>query len=419
MPGCQTGFLMATLLHTLICVNELSQRPGTGPGALDGILVADFSRVLAGPYLTMLLSDLGATVVKIESPDGDQTRGWGPPWRDGVSTYYQAVNRNKRSVVLDLTDRGDNRLARELARRADVLVENLLPHRMREFGLAYEQVALTNERLIYCSITGFGPGSNGQTLPGYDLVAQAASGLMSVTGERDGSPMKVGVAVIDIVCGLHAGLGVLAALAARERLGRGQLVEVNLLNSALSALANQSAANLMADVVPFRAGNAHPSVAPYEVFQAGDGELVIAAGTDGQFVKLCRVLGASELAADERFRANSGRVAHRVELCGVIESLLANRTRADVIDGLQTAGVPSGPVNNLAEAFEFARALNLDSTWDIGGVEHVRTPMSMSLTPPHPSAPPPWLDESGDAVRAWLAETATTPDEEEETDSVA
>jgi len=405
---------MTTLLHTIIYVNELNQRPGTGPGALDGVLVADFSRVLAGPYLTMLLSDLGATVVKVESPDGDQTRTWGPPWRDGVSTYYQSVNRNKRSVVLDLTDRGDNRLAKELARRADVLVENLLPHRMREFGLAYEQVALSNERLVYCSITGFGPGSNGRTLPGYDLVAQAASGLMSVTGERDGSPMKVGVAVVDIVCGLHAGLGILAALAARERLGRGQLVEVNLLNSALSVLANQSAAHLMADVVPFRAGNAHPSVAPYEAFQASDGELVIAAGTDGQFAKLCQVLGAPGLAADERFQANSGRVAHRPELRHIIESLLAGRTRADVIDRLQAAGVPAGPVNNLAEAFEFARTLNLDSTWDIDGVTHVRTPMSMSLTPPHPSAPPPWLDESGDAVRAWLAAAAA-----DETDSVA
>ena len=286
-----------------------------------------------------------------------------------------------------------------------------------EFGLSYEQVALSNERLIYCSITGFGPGSNGRTLPGYDLVAQAASGLMSVTGERDGSPMKVGVAVVDIVCGLHAGLGILAALAARERLGRGQLVEVNLLNSALSVLANQSAAHLMADVVPFRAGNAHPSVAPYEVFQAGDGELVIATGTDGQFAKLCQVLGALDLAADERFRTNSGRVAHRAELGRIIVSLLADRARADVIDGLQAAGVPAGPVNNLAEAFEFGRALNLDSTWEIGGVRHVRAPMSMSLTPPYPSAPPPWLDESGDAVRAWLAATATTP--ADETDSVA
>jgi crotonobetainyl-CoA:carnitine CoA-transferase CaiB-like acyl-CoA transferase len=402
---------VATLLHTIINVNDLNQLPGTGPGALDGILVADFSRVLAGPYLTMLLSDLGATVVKVESPDGDQTRTWGPPWRDGVSTYYQAVNRNKRSVVLDLTDPEDGRLARELARRADVLVENLLPHRMRQFGLAYEQVAHANERLVYCSITGFGPGVNGPTLPGYDLVAQATSGLMSLTGEPDGSPMKVGVAVVDVVCGLHAGLGILAALAARERLGRGQLVEVNLLTSALSVLANQSAAHLMAGVVPFREGNAHPSVAPYEVFEGSDGELVIAAGTDRQFTRLCEVLGAPELAADARFRDNSGRVAHRAELHDRIVLLLAGRPRAEVIDSLQAVGVPTGPVNNLAEAFGFARDLNLDAIWDIDGIKHVRAPMSMSLTPPRPTAAPPWLDESGEAVRAWLAAEAAEPEE--------
>jgi crotonobetainyl-CoA:carnitine CoA-transferase CaiB-like acyl-CoA transferase len=378
------------------------------PGALDGILVADFSRVLAGPYLTMLLGDLGATIVKVESPDGDQTRSWGPPWRDGTSTYYQSVNRNKRSVALDLSDPEDNLLARELARRADILVENLMPHRMRRFGLGYEQVAQTNPRLIYCSLTGFGPGDGDHVLPGFDLVAQAASGLMSVTGERNGSPMKVGVAVVDIVCGLHAGLGVLAALAARESLGRGQLVQVNLLTSALSVLANQSAAQLMAGVTPDRAGNAHPSVAPYEVFEVSDGELVIAVGSDGQFTKLCAAIGAPELAADARFRSNSGRVAHRDQLRRLIVSQLADRTRAEVMDCLQAAGVPVGPVNNLAEAFEFASALHLGATWNIGGVEHVRAPFFMSATPPRPSASPPGLDESGDVIRAWLS--AEVPD---------
>jgi crotonobetainyl-CoA:carnitine CoA-transferase CaiB-like acyl-CoA transferase len=400
---------MPTFLHTLIGMSEVLHGQDGPPGALDGILVADFSRVLAGPYLTMLLGDLGATVVKVESPEGDQTRNWGPPWRDGISTYYQSVNRNKRSVALDLSDPHDNRLARELARRADILVENLMPHRMRKFGLDYEQIAQTNERLIYCSLTGFGPGNGDHTLPGFDLVAQAVSGLMSVTGERDGSPMKVGVAVVDIVCGLHAGLGVLAALAARERLGRGQLVQVNLLTSALSVLANQSAAQLMAGVMPYRAGNAHPSVAPYEVFNVGDGELVIAVGTDSQFAKLCAALGAAELAADSRFRTNSGRVAHRDDLRELIVSQLAGRTRADVMDCLQAAGVPVGPVNNLAEAFDFAKALNLNATWNISGLDHVRAPLSMSATPPRPSAPPPALDESGDSLRAWLSAAVPEP----------
>jgi crotonobetainyl-CoA:carnitine CoA-transferase CaiB-like acyl-CoA transferase len=398
---------MATFLHTLGEMSEALHDYDGVPGALDGILVADFSRVLAGPYLTMLLGDLGATIVKVESPDGDQTRSWGPPWRDGTSTYYQSVNRNKRSVALDLRDPQDNLLARELARRADILVENLMPHRMRRFGLGYEQVAQTNPRLIYCSLTGFGPGDGDHVLPGFDLVAQAASGLMSVTGERNGSPMKVGVAVVDIVCGLHAGLGVLAALAAREGLGRGQLVQVNLLTSALSVLANQSASQLMAGVTPDREGNAHPSVAPYEVFEVSDGELVIAVGSDGQFTKLCGAIGAPELAADARFRSNSGRVAHRDQLRELIVSQLADRTRADVMDCLQAAGVPVGPVNNLAEAFEFASALNLDATWNIGGVEHVRAPLFMSATPPRPSASPPGLDESGDVIRAWLSADVT------------
>jgi crotonobetainyl-CoA:carnitine CoA-transferase CaiB-like acyl-CoA transferase len=389
-------------------MREANDDQDEAPGALDGILVADFSRVLAGPYLTMLLGDLGATVIKVESPEGDQTRSWGPPWRDGTSTYYQSVNRNKRSVALDLTDPHENQLARELARRADVLVENLMPHRMRKFGLDYEQVARTNPGLIYCSLTGFGPGDGDHVLPGFDLVAQAASGLMSVTGERNGAPMKVGVAVVDIVCGLHAGLGVLAALAARPRIGRGQLVQVNLLTSALSVLANQSAAQLMAGVVPDREGNAHPSVAPYEVFRVGDGDLVIAVGTDNQFARLCTAIGIPELAADARFRSNSGRVEHRELLRQTIVSRLAERTRADVIDCLQAAGVPVGPVNNLAEAFEFAKGLQLDATWRIGGVEHVRAPMFMSATPPRPSAPPPALDWSGDAIRAWLS--ATVPE---------
>jgi crotonobetainyl-CoA:carnitine CoA-transferase CaiB-like acyl-CoA transferase len=387
-------------------MREATNDQDGAPGALDGILVADFSRVLAGPYLTMLLGDLGATVIKVESPEGDQTRSWGPPWRDGTSTYYQSVNRNKRSVALDLTDPYDNQLARELARRADVLVENLMPHRMRKFGLDYEQVARTNPGLIYCSLTGFGPGDGDHVLPGFDLVAQAASGLMSVTGERNGAPMKVGVAVVDIVCGLHAGLGVLAALAARPHIGRGQLVQVNLLTSALSVLANQSAAQLMAGVVPDREGNAHPSVAPYEVFKVGDGELVIAVGTDNQFARLCTAIGIPELAADARFRFNSGRVEHRELLRQMIMSRLAERTRADVIDCLQEAGVPVGPVNNLAEAFDFAKALHLDATWRIDGVEHVRAPVFMSATPPRPSAPPPALDRSGEAIRAWLSATA-------------
>jgi crotonobetainyl-CoA:carnitine CoA-transferase CaiB-like acyl-CoA transferase len=395
---------VATISHTVVYVKP---PPSSAPPAsLEGLIVADFSRVLAGPYLTMLLGDLGATVIKVESPEGDQTRGWGPPWFDGASTYYQSVNRNKSSVVLDLNDADDRELAFELATRADILIENLLPDRMRRFGLDYEAVAEVNDQVVYCSLSGFGSQPGSATLPGFDLVAQAASGLMSITGEAAGGPMKVGVAVVDIVCGLHAGLGVLAALAARERLGRGQLVEVNLLSSALSVLANQAAAHLLAGVLPYRAGNDHPSVAPYELFSAADGDVVIAAGTDGQFVKLCAALGLAALAIDDRFATNSARVAHRPVLRAVLDAEIGSRSRADIVDCLQQAGVPVGPVNDVAEAFRLAESLGLEPTWTVDGCDYVRTPLSMSATPPRPTSGPPGLDEGGDKIRAWLADPA-------------
>jgi crotonobetainyl-CoA:carnitine CoA-transferase CaiB-like acyl-CoA transferase len=370
--------------------------------ALEGLVIADFSRVLAGPYLTMLLGDLGATVIKVESAEGDQTRGWGPPWRNGHSTYFQAVNRNKRSVVLDLRDPDDQALAAELARRSDVLIENFLPGRMRSFGLDYETVSAANPGVVYCSLTGFGSQPGAADLQGFDLVAQAVGGLMSVTGQNDGPPMKVGVALVDVLCGLHAGLGILAALAARSRLGRGQLVEVNLLTSALSALTNQSAAYLMAGVVPGRTGNAHPSVAPYEVFETADGSIVVAAGTEPQFTRLCQCLGIERVAADPRFATNADRVAHREEMREILLTALAGFTSAQAVVLMRKAGVPAGPVNDMAGAFDLAGQLELEATWMIDGVDHMRAPMTMSLTPPRPYSPPPELDEMGDDIRRWL-----------------
>jgi crotonobetainyl-CoA:carnitine CoA-transferase CaiB-like acyl-CoA transferase len=377
------------------------------PGALDGILVADFSRILAGPYLTMLLGDLGATVIKVESPEGDQTRGWGPPWSDGQSTYYQSINRNKRSLVLDLRDPGDRELAAELAARADVVLENFLPGRMTSFGLDYESVSETNPDVIYCSLTGFGSAPAAADLPGFDLVVQAVGGLMSITGEPGRDPMKVGVALVDVLCGLHAGLGILAALNARPRLGRGQLVEVNLLTSALSALTNQAAAYLMGGVVPGRAGNAHPSVAPYEVFHLVDGDIVIAVGTDLQFRNLCTALELGSLAADDRFATNAGRVSNRLELIRLLSLALQTFTRDNAIALLRSAKVPGGPVNNIEDAFTLAGELGLDPIWTIGGVKHVRAPITMSATPPRPSVAPPSLDDRGDDLRAWLSRPVT------------
>jgi crotonobetainyl-CoA:carnitine CoA-transferase CaiB-like acyl-CoA transferase len=379
---------------------SLSHPPG---GALDGLLVADFSRVLAGPYLTMLLADLGATVVKVESPDGDQTRGWGPPWRDGDSTYYLAVNRGKRSVVLDLADDRDRQLAVTLASRADVLVENMMPGRMARFGLDYPTLSALNAGLVYCSLTGFGTQPAGASLPGFDLVAQAASGLMSVTGDADGPATKTGVALVDVLCGLHATVGILAALQARARSGRGQLVEANLMLSALSALTNQAAGYLAAGVVPSRLGNAHPSVAPYEVFPVHDGEIVIAAGTDRQFAGLCDALGLPETATDARFATNSARVAHRGQLRQVLVQCLRTLPKADALQLLRHSGVPAGPVNDMAEAFELARSLGLDAVWHVDGVPHVRTPFQLSCHPPRPATGAPALDAQGMDVREWLA----------------
>ncbi|WP_424810017.1 CaiB/BaiF CoA transferase family protein [Rhodococcus sp. 27YEA15] len=374
------------------------------PGALDGLLVADFSRVLAGPYLTMLLGDLGATVIKVESSDGDQTRGWGPPWRDGQSTYYQAINRNKQSIVLNLKDPADRDLAAELARRADVLVENFLPGTMRKFGLDYDSVSETNPGIVYCSLSGFGSHPDAAGLPGFDLVAQAVGGLMSITGEADGPPTKVGVALVDAICGLHGGIGVLAAVAARKQSSRGQLVEVSLFSSLLSALTNQAAGYLMGGVVPGRAGNAHPSVAPYEVFETRDNSIVIAAGTDVQFVRLCQCLDLDALSSDPRFSTNSARVSNRLELRELLIGALKEWTSEEAVQRLSQASVPVGPVNDLAAAFKLAETLGLDPVWDIDGVDHVRAPMTMSVTPPRPTSAPPMLDAHGTTLRAWLSD---------------
>src|SRR5690348_11672304 len=264
----------------------VADRP-TGP--LSGLLVADFSRILAGPYASMLLADLGAEVVKVESRAGDDTRTWQPPVRDGVATYYLGVNRNKRSVALDLKDPGDTALAHELARRADVLVENFKPGGLARFGLDYETVAAGNPGIVYASISGFGSGPKGASLPGYDLIVQAISGLMSLTGAPDGEPYRAGVAVFDVMAGLHATIGVLSALNHRHATGRGQHVEVNLLSSAMSGLVNQTSAFVAGGVVPFRMGNSHPSLFPYEPLPCSDGDLIITAGNDGQFRKLATV----------------------------------------------------------------------------------------------------------------------------------
>jgi crotonobetainyl-CoA:carnitine CoA-transferase CaiB-like acyl-CoA transferase len=387
--------------------------PTVPRGPLAGLLVADFSRILAGPYSTMLLADLGAEVVKVEGPGGDDTRTWQPPVRDGVATYYLGVNRNKRSVALDLTDAGDVGLARELARRADVLVENFKPGGLGRFGLDYDSVAAVNPGVVYASISGFGSGPGGASLPGYDLIVQAISGFMSLTGDTDGEPYRAGVALFDVMAGLHATIGVLSALNHRHETGRGQHVEVNLLSSALSGLVNQTSAYVAGGVVPFRMGNSHPSLFPYEPLPCADGELIVTAGNDGQFRRLCEVLGLPELVEDPRFRRNEDRTANRDALRPLLVERLRTRSKMDWFREMIGAGVPCGPINTIDQGVAFAEEIGLDPVVTIGqgssAVPSVRNPITFSATEPQYRLPPPTLDEHGFEIRRWLG----APDERE------
>jgi crotonobetainyl-CoA:carnitine CoA-transferase CaiB-like acyl-CoA transferase len=379
---------------------------GTRPGPLAGLLVADFSRVLAGPYCTMLLADLGADVIKVESPAGDDTRRWVPPTRDGVSTYYLAVNRNKRSVVLDLQDPGGRAAAAELARRADIMVENFKPGGLARYGLDYGAVSAANPGVIYASVTGFGT-TGGAGLPGYDLMAQAISGLMSLTGEADGPPSRSGISLVDVITGLHTAIAILAALHHRAAAGEGQHVQSTLLVSALSGMVNQSSAYVAGGVVPFRMGNSHPSLTPYEPLPTADGELIVATGNDRQFRRLCEVIGAPQLASDPRFATTGDRTAHRAELRTLLVERLAARPSAAWFDLLIAAGVPCGPINTVDAGVEFARRIGLEPVTVAGqgadGVPTIRHPVDFSATPPSYPLPPPGLDEHGDQIRAWLA----------------
>ncbi len=375
------------------------------PGPLSGLLVADFSRVLAGPYATMLLADLGAEVVKVESPTGDDTRTWQPPVRDGVSTYYLGINRNKRSVALDLRTDEDAALGRELAARADVLIENFKPGGLARFGLDYESVREGNPGVIYATITGFGSGA-GAAIPGYDLMVQAMSGLMSLTGDPDGPAYRAGISVFDVMAGLHASIGILAALHHRSATGQGQHLEVSLLTSALSGLVNHTSAWLAGGVVPYRMGNAHPSLFPYEPLPTADGQLVVIAGNDGQFRRLCEVLELPELVEDPRFTRNQERTANREELHPLLVDRLRTRTSQEWFDTLIPAGVPCAPIQTIDEGVAFATELGLDPVVEVGEGEHAvpmaRNPITFSATPASYRLPPPRLDEQGEQIRAWL-----------------
>jgi crotonobetainyl-CoA:carnitine CoA-transferase CaiB-like acyl-CoA transferase len=376
-------------------------------GPLDGVLVADFSRILAGPYATMLMADMGADVIKVEGPRGDDTRTWMPPVRDGVSTYYLGINRGKRSIALDLRDEADAKAARELARRADVLIENFKPGGLERFGLGYEDVRDGNPGIVYASITGFGTGA-GKDVPGYDLMVQAISGLMSLTGDPDGPPYRAGISVFDVMAGNHAVIGILAALKHRDASGLGQKVDVNLLSSALTGLVNHSSAYAAGGVVPYRMGNAHPSVFPYEPLPTKDNDLIVAAANDGQFRKLCDVLGIPGVADDPRFAKNADRTANREELRPLLVERLAAKGAVEWFDLLVAAGVPCGPINTIDGGFAMAERFELDPIVEVGegerAVPTTRHPIRFSATPVSYSLPPPELNEHGDEIRKWLGD---------------
>ncbi|MDA2954575.1 MAG: CoA transferase [Actinomycetota bacterium] len=372
---------------------------------LDGIIVADFSRVLAGPYCSMLLADMGATVIKVEGPQGDDTRTWVPPTHNDVATYYMSINRNKRSIILDFASEQDCQVGLELIQRADIFIENFKPGGLKKFGFDYQSVSKLNPSLIYLSISGFGT-AEGAWLPGYDLIVQAVSGLMSLTGEPNGPPFRAGISVFDVMAGLHGLIGVLTALHQRTNTGLGQHVEVNLLSSAMSGLVNQTAAYAAAGVVPFRMGNAHPSLFPYEALPTKDRELIIAAGNDKQFRALCKVLEIEYVADDPRFKINADRTKNRELLRPFLLERLKLWAADDLFIALNKVGVPCGPINSIGDGVELAERLGLKPRVVVGHgdreVTLIRNPISLSDSQISYDLPPPQLGEHSDQIRAWL-----------------
>jgi crotonobetainyl-CoA:carnitine CoA-transferase CaiB-like acyl-CoA transferase len=365
---------------------------------LQGIRVLDLSRVLAGPYCTMVLGDLGADVIKVEPPEGDETRGWGPPFAEGESAYYLCVNRNKRGIVINLkTDEG-KKILRELALRSDVLVENFRPGTLNKFGLDFETLHELNPKLIYCSITGFGQTGSMKDKPGYDFMIQALGGLMSITGEPEGEPMKTGVAVVDLFAGQNAIIAILAALQARTLTGRGQHLDISLFDSQLGWLANVASNYLISGELPKRHGNAHANIVPYQSFQASDGWFAIAVGNDRQFVRLCEMLGKPEIALDEKYAANSARVQNRDELIPLLKSIFINRSVNEWLADLEKAEIPCGPIQNFEQVFSMPNVkeremlVKMDHP-TIGELPLVGSPLKMSDTPVEYRLPPPLMGE--------------------------
>lgn len=384
---------------------------------LAGVRVIDFSRVLAGPLIGQLLGDLGAEVIKIERPGtGDDTRTWGPPWHqddptgDGQATYYLSLNRNKRSIVLDLKDPEDVVVARRLALSGDIVLDNFKPGFLASLGLDHDHLANEKPSLISATITAFGSQSAAADLPGYDLVAQAMGGLMHLTGEEEGRPLRVGVPIVDMMTGYNATVGVLAALADRNRTGRGRHIEVSLYDSALAALGNHQTGVLMGGAQPARAGNRHPSIAPYESYRCSDGDIIVAAANDKLFARLCQAIDRTDLLDDPRFGTNTDRRAHVEALNETINAALARDTRAAWIDRIRAAEVPCGPINSLAEAIAWAEEMQIEPlVTGADGFVSIRSPIQIDGEVLSTSRRPPRLGEHGEEIRAELNGPSASP----------
>ena len=385
------------------------------PGPLSHLRVLDLSRVLAGPWAAQNLADLGAEVIKIERPGaGDDTRGWGPPWmRDaqgkdtGESAYFLSVNRNKKSVTLDISKPEGQKIIRELAIKCQVLIENFKVGTLSKYGLGYEELKQINPSLIYCSVTGFGQDGPYAPRPGYDFIFQGMGGLMSITGERDGQPgagpQKVGIAITDVLTGMYASVAILAAIAHRERTGSGQYIDSALLDTMVAFNANQIVSYFCSGKIPVRWGNAHPQVVPYEVFPTADGHIILAIGNDSQFASFCQVAGCPELAQEPRFRTMSQRIVHRGELIPLIADVMRTRAKHEWIETLEAANVPCGPINNMKEVFDDPqvrhRRLRVDMPHPLGGTAPVvASPLRLSKTPVEYRIAPPMLGQHNDEV---------------------
>lgn len=385
-------------------MTDSSSQPGPLP--LQGVVVADFTRILAGPLCTMVLADLGADVIKIERPGtGDDTRTWGPPFVGDDAAYFLSINRNKRSVALDLARPDDARTARDIADRSDVLVENFRSDVMDGLGLDYESLAATNPRLIYCSMPAFAHQES-RNRPGYDLMMQALSGFMSITGEPGGPPVKVGVAILDVLAGLYAAVGILAALRERADTGSGRRIEVGLFESSVASLVNQAANYLIGGTVPLPTGNAHPNIVPYQAFPANDGQLVVAAANDKLFGVACRTIGRDDLADERRYATNATRVEHREELVAEMSETFRTGTVEHWVSVLSDAGVPAAPIRSLDQVFDSpeGRAMLVEPVdASRGHLPLVKSPVNLGgVGTVHP---PPRLDEHGEEVRAWIRST--------------